>query len=78
MYETRNIKGGFKYSSLLGLPHSFLISKTKGKEFWNFRNNKTDSQKTKPLSSGVKKIKYEKPDGKIMFDLMENLDRSGV
>ena len=33
MYQTRSIKGGFKYSLLLGLPHSLLISKTKGREF---------------------------------------------
>jgi len=78
MYQTRNIKGGFKHGLLLGLPHSFLISLTKGKEFWNFRNHKMDSEKTMPLRKGVKKILYGKPDNKITFQLMENLDRSGT
>jgi hypothetical protein len=40
------MKGGFKHSYLLGLPHSLIVSILKGKEPWNLRNNKKDSEET--------------------------------
>lgn len=80
MYETRNIKGGFssRLGWLFGLPHSLLVSVLRGREFWNLRNKKTDSEKTQKLSTKPKEIKYEKHDNKLTFNLLENLDRSAV
>lgn len=78
MYQTRNIKGGFKRSWLFGLPHSLLVSLLKGREFWALRNQVKDSEKTMKLSENPKKIEYPKHDNTLTFNLLDNLDRSAV
>ena len=50
---------------------------TKGKEPWTLRNTKRDSEKTKPASE-FEPIEYPKPDGKLSFDILTNLARSGT
>eukprot|EP00471_Norrisiella_sphaerica_P006680 CAMPEP_0184491404 /NCGR_PEP_ID=MMETSP0113_2-20130426/20352_1 /TAXON_ID=91329 /ORGANISM="Norrisiella sphaerica, Strain BC52" /LENGTH=585 /DNA_ID=CAMNT_0026875765 /DNA_START=129 /DNA_END=1886 /DNA_ORIENTATION=+ len=79
LYEVRNIHPAFKklgfwmflvYSGL----ETFIL---KGRGWWTWHNPKTDAEKTKPLSE-VKPIEYPKPDGKISFDLLTNLQRSGT
>ena len=50
---------------------------TKGKEPWTFAHKTKDSESTEP-SSKHQEIKYPKHDGKLTFDLLTNLTRSGT
>ncbi len=78
LYEVRNIHPAFKF----GLPFFMLYSAfetflLKGRGWWTFRNSTTDAEKTKKAAE-VEQIEYPKPDGKLSFDLLTNLQRSGT
>lgn len=77
LYESRNFQGGFKYGLFFGMLHGFIINLLKGKEFWKFVSYKKDSEKTMEKSNFQPKI-YAKKDGKLTFDILENLSRSGT
>ena len=49
----------------------------KGKETWSFRNKSKDCNQYIPKEQATP-ITYEKPDGKLTFDLLTNLARSGT
>lgn len=49
----------------------------KGREPWTFHNTKPDSAKT-DKAANHSEIAYPKPDGKLSFDLLTNLQRSGT
>jgi len=74
----RNYHPSFEKGLFAGLAYSgmsaFFLG---GKEPWTFSNHKTDSEKTLPASE-CKPIDYPKPDGKISFDILTNLARSGT
>lgn len=77
--EVRNVHPSFKYGGLFGMLvysalETFIL---KGRGPWTFRNNVSDHEKTKKASE-CKEIVYPKPDGVISFDLLTNLQRSGV
>jgi electron-transferring-flavoprotein dehydrogenase len=76
--EVRNVHGAFEHGLLPGLMYAgvsaFLL---KGKESWTFHNKTPDHAKTKPAAE-CKEIVYPKPDGKLSFDLLSNLTRSGT
>lgn len=73
----RNFKLGFKKSLWFGLIHGFILNFTKGREPWTFKTSKRDNEYTKPKSE-YKPIEYPKKDGKLTFDLLTNLARSGT
>lgn len=75
--ETRNFKGGFDKGLWLGLLHGYLTEYTKGREPWTFAHKKKDNEYTKPKEQ-YKPIEYPKKDGKLTFDLLTNLTRSGT
>lgn len=50
---------------------------TRGKEPWTFKHAKKDCDTTLPKSQATK-IDYPKHDGKLTFDLLTNLQRSGT
>ena len=50
---------------------------TKGREPWTLAHNKIDADTTAP-AKGFNPIQYPAPDGKLTFDLLTNLQRSGV
>lgn len=50
---------------------------TKGREPWHIRNKIKDSEHFLRKEQ-VDKIEYPKHDGKLTFDLLENLARSGT
>lgn len=78
LYETRNIHGYFKNGLFPGLFLSGLdLMFLKGKTPWDIHHRKPDNEKTLDISQ-VKPIVYPKPDGKISFDLLTNLARSGT
>ena len=73
----RNFKGGFKRNLWLGMIHGSLLRLTKGKEPWTILNKHTDSENTRPKNQFKPKV-YPKKDGKLTFDLLTNLMRSGT
>jgi electron-transferring-flavoprotein dehydrogenase len=62
--------GGMLYSGLEG----FLF---KGRVPWTLEHKGTDASATK-LADESKKIEYPKPDGKISFDIMTSVSRTGT
>ncbi len=75
--ESRNFKGGFDKGLWFGLMHGRIISSTKGKEPWTLKHKVKDSDATLPKDN-FKPIEYPKKDGKLTFDLLTNLSRSGT
>lgn len=74
----RNVHQAFHYGIGPGLAYAGLSTFiTRGKEPWTLPNTKTDSAKTLPASK-CEPIDYPKPDGKLSFDLLTNLARSGT
>lgn len=62
--------GGVVYSGL----EAFIL---KGKEPWTFKHGPPDYAATK-LADQCKKIEYPKPDGKISFDILTSVSRTGT
>eukprot|EP00602_Paraphysomonas_sp_CaronLab_P003425 CAMPEP_0185024804 /NCGR_PEP_ID=MMETSP1103-20130426/8009_1 /TAXON_ID=36769 /ORGANISM="Paraphysomonas bandaiensis, Strain Caron Lab Isolate" /LENGTH=565 /DNA_ID=CAMNT_0027557869 /DNA_START=108 /DNA_END=1805 /DNA_ORIENTATION=+ len=61
-----------------GMVHTALSSFiTRGKEPWTLKNTTRDCDQTKPAKD-CSEIPYPKPDGKLSFDLLTNLQRSGT
>lgn len=78
LHETRNFKGAFKGNLFTGLIHGALSGfLMKGREPWSLRSQKKDSESYTPLKELDKgELKtYPKHDGKLTFDLLENLQR---
>lgn len=78
--EVRNIRPSFH--SPLGMWGGILYSGIdtlflKGRVPWTFPHVKPDHACLKPAAE-CKEIEYPKPDGKISFDLLTNLSRSGT
>ena len=64
------VYGGIIYSGL----EAFIL---KGKEPWTFKHGSPDYAVTKPADQ-CKKIDYPKPDGKITFDILTSVSRTGT
>ncbi len=75
LYQARNFKGAFKKGLFPGLINAFIDSWTKGRNFFNFKIKKKDSEYIEKAENH-QKIDYPKHDGKLTFDLLENLSRS--
>ena len=69
-YQRWRIPGADSYTGAA----TFL---TKGKEPWTLPSTAMDSERTEPAAMH-KPIAYPKPDGKLSFDLLSNLARSGT
>jgi electron-transferring-flavoprotein dehydrogenase len=76
--EIRNTHQSFAAGVLPGLLYSgFATMITKGKEPWTIPHTGRDCDRTKKASECTP-IEYPKPDGKLSFDLLTNLSRSGT
>lgn len=62
--------GGMMYSGL----EAFVL---KGRVPWTLKHKVTDHESTKPADQ-CKKIEYEKPDGKLTFDILTSVSRTGT
>lgn len=62
--------GGIMYSGL----EAYLF---RGKTPWTFRHGRTDAEATR-LADKYPKIEYPKPDGKISFDILTSVSRTGT
>ncbi|RDW86419.1 electron-transferring-flavoprotein dehydrogenase [Aspergillus mulundensis] len=80
LYEVRNMRpsfgtplgiyGGILYSGL----EAYII---RGRAPWTLKHHGTDAASTK-LASECEKIEYPKPDGKISFDILTSVSRTGT
>jgi len=76
--EVRNIHPAFKMGFLPWMAYSGLDTMfLKGRVPFTLKNDKQDWQKTKKASE-CKEIEYPRPDGKLSFDILTNLQRSGT
>ncbi|CAH2351167.1 probable electron transfer flavoprotein-ubiquinone oxidoreductase, mitochondrial [[Candida] railenensis] len=76
--QVRNVRPSFNNGFLFGLAHSGLSTfVTKGAEPWTFSHPHTDAAATQPASK-FKPIEYPKPDGKLTFDLLTSVSRTGT
>jgi electron-transferring-flavoprotein dehydrogenase len=79
LYRVRNMKPAFKIGGTLGgLAYGGSFLKFfKGREPWTLKWDSRDCDKTLPANK-ADPIEYEKPDGKLTFDILDNLVRTGV
>jgi electron-transferring-flavoprotein dehydrogenase len=79
LYQVRNCHEAFaRWGVGGGLIYTGLATHiTKGKEPWTLEHSKPDSAKTEPATKH-KPIEYPAADGKLTFDLLTNLQRSGT
>ncbi len=80
LWEVRNVRPSFH--NPLGLYGGILYSGLdtlffKGKTPWTFKHGPPDHSMLKPKAD-CKQIDYPKPDGKISFELLENVSRTGT
>uniref|UniRef100_A0A7S2WPI7 Electron transfer flavoprotein-ubiquinone oxidoreductase n=1 Tax=Mucochytrium quahogii TaxID=96639 RepID=A0A7S2WPI7_9STRA len=78
--SVRNYAPAFKWGLYAGVLYGGISGFfLRGHEPWTLSKHgkKTDDDETKPAAS-CKKIVYPKPDGKISFDILTNLARSGT
>lgn len=78
--EVRNVRPSFSgpLGFLGGLIHSgFSTMITKGSEPWTLNHHSTDAAATKDASN-FQPIEYPKPDGKLTFDLLTSVSRTGT
>jgi len=79
LFEVRNTHEAFsRWGILPGMIHTGLSSfVTKGMEPWTLKHSSRDSEATAPAAE-FDPIAYDPPDNKLTFDLLTNLQRSGV
>jgi len=76
--EIRNTHASFKWGTGIGMTYTGANCFTfRGVEPWTITHGKKDWQHTRE-ASGYTPIEYPKPDGKLSFDLLTNLQRSGT
>jgi electron-transferring-flavoprotein dehydrogenase len=78
LYPQRNIRPYLSYGLLPGLVLSGIDTYIfRGRAPWTLKHHKADHETLKPASQ-CKPIEYPAPDGKISFNLMDNVARSGT
>ncbi|ETO12148.1 Electron transfer flavoprotein-ubiquinone oxidoreductase containing protein [Reticulomyxa filosa] len=78
LYQVRNVHPSFEKGTYFGMAYSTFTTLTQGKEPWTLQrhhSNCADCTKPKHL---CKPIHYEKPDGKLTFDILTNVQRTGT
>ena len=69
-HNSLGLYGGILYSGI----EAFIF---KGKVPWTFKHKEMDHESTRPAEES-QKIEYPKPDGKLSFDLMTSVSRTGT
>lgn len=79
LHEARNVRPAFaKWGLAGGILYSGVDQLLlRGKAPWTFPHHKPDHECLKPAAE-CEPIEYPKPDGKVSFDLLSNLARSGT
>jgi electron-transferring-flavoprotein dehydrogenase len=78
LYKCRNIRPSFHWGLWPAIGYSAVDTYLfRGSAPWTFKHGKADHQATQKASVS-KPMTYPKPDGKLTFDLLTNLARSGT
>ncbi|KAF4687407.1 hypothetical protein FOZ60_003989 [Perkinsus olseni] len=77
LYGVRNIHPAFKTGLFSGLGYGAFWLMSKGREPWTFKWSKEDAARTRKQAK-CKEVAYPKPDGKLTFDLTDQLPLTGV
>ncbi|KAK6205483.1 uncharacterized protein RJT21DRAFT_129495 [Scheffersomyces amazonensis] len=80
LYAVRNVRPSFttQLGFLGGICHAGMTTMlTFGHEPWTFGHHLTDAGKTKPAKN-YSPIEYPKPDGKLTFDILTSVSRTGT
>ncbi|PRP85696.1 electron-transferring-flavoprotein dehydrogenase [Planoprotostelium fungivorum] len=78
LHKVRNVKPAFQWGNYAGFAYSAIDTYLfRGKAPWTLHHQKPDNECLKPASES-KRPEYPKPDGKISFDLLTSLSRSGT
>lgn len=80
LHAVRNVRPSFNgpLGFLGGLAHSgFSTMFSNGKEPWTLSHKHTDAEATKPASEFTP-VEYPKPDGKLTFDILTSVSRTGT
>lgn len=83
LYQVRNVRPAFNVlpgplGFLSGLAHSGLTTMvTHGAEPWTLSTTHTDAEATRPAKHYAP-IDYPKPDGKLTFDILTSVSRTGT
>ena len=78
LHKVRNVRPAFKYGFWPGLLLSGLSTVVfRGKEPWTLSHPEPDYKSLKPVSESPK-IEYKKADGKVTFELLESVSRTGT
>lgn len=80
LHEIRNVRPSFNgpLGFLGGLAHSgFSTMVSGGKEPWTLSHKHTDAEATQ-TASNFTPIEYPKPDGKLTFDILTSVSRTGT
>jgi electron-transferring-flavoprotein dehydrogenase len=78
LYKCRNIRPSFHWGLYGALAYSAIDTFVfRGRAPWTMKHGKPDHKALKTAAES-EKIEYPKPDGKISFDLLTNLQRSGT
>lgn len=83
LHAVRNVRPSFNLlpgalGVLGGLAHSgFTTMLTNGQEPWTLLHHSSDSAETRPASEFTA-IEYPKPDGKLTFDILTSVSRTGT
>ncbi|KAH3679587.1 hypothetical protein WICMUC_000920 [Wickerhamomyces mucosus] len=80
LYEVRNLRPSFGsgLGLLAGVAYSGIDSLLlKGQVAWTFKHHESDAHLTKSADE-YEKIEYPKPDGKISFDILTSVSRTGT
>jgi electron-transferring-flavoprotein dehydrogenase len=79
LHKVRNVHPSFHWGLFAGLLYSGLTLKIfKGIEPWTFSFASKGDHTQTGKASDYSPIDYPKPDGKLTFDILSNLQRSGV
>ncbi|EEQ36741.1 putative electron transfer oxidoreductase [Clavispora lusitaniae] len=83
LYEVRNVRPAFNLAGgplgfLTGLAHSGLTTMiTRGSEPWTLSHSHGDAEATRNAKD-FSPIEYPKPDGKLTFDILTSVSRTGT
>lgn len=78
LWRARNIRPGFKYGQLVGVANAAFESYvTRGRSPWTLSHGEADHEATKAAAVS-KPLNYGTADGKVTFDILSALSRSGT
>lgn len=77
LWRSRNFKAGFEKGTFFGLANGAVVGLLRGHEPYSLRVSHKDSESIE-RAHNFTKIEYPKHDGKLTFDILDNVARCGT